>query len=55
MKELRSEQLDNVNGGLVPAIYAGFMAYNYAVAVYGGANVAAFGASAAIAFYTYLD
>lgn len=55
MKDLTLNQIEEVSGGFLPAIYGGLMAYNYAVAVYGGANVAAFGAGAGLALFTFLE
>ncbi|WP_288740919.1 hypothetical protein [uncultured Rheinheimera sp.] len=55
MKDLTLNQIEEVNGGLLPAIYGGLMAYNYAVAVYGGAQVAAFAGGAGLAIFTYLN
>lgn len=40
MRELSMCEMDNVDGGIIPAIAAGFMAYNYVVAVYSATQIA---------------
>jgi len=40
MRELSVMEVEKVDGGLIPAIYAGFMAYNYIVAVYSATQIA---------------
>jgi hypothetical protein len=47
MRELTATEVQSVDGGIIPAIAAGFMAYNYIVATYSATQIA-FAAGAAI-------
>lgn len=40
MRELTVSEMNEVDGGIFPAIVAGFMAYNYVVAVYSATQIA---------------
>ncbi|MFP7723373.1 hypothetical protein [Lysobacter sp. A3-1-A15] len=40
MKTLSQQEVNAVEGGIIPAIAAGFMAYNYVVAVYSATQIA---------------
>lgn len=41
MQNLTSEEIASVDGGIIPAIYAGIMTYNYVVAVYSTTQIVA--------------
>lgn len=47
MRELTVGETEQAAGGIIPAIAAGFMAYNYVVATYSATQIA-FAAGAAI-------
>lgn len=47
MRDLSLNEIEAVDGGIIPAIAAGFMAYNYIVATYSATQIA-FAAGAAI-------
>ena len=47
MREMDLNDIGAVDGGIIPAIYAGFVAYNYIVATYSATQIA-FAAGAAI-------
>lgn len=40
MRELSVSEMNEVDGGIIPAIAAGFMAYNYIVAAYTATQIA---------------
>lgn len=40
MHQLSVSEIEKVDGGIVPAVYAGFVAYNYVVAVYSATQIA---------------
>lgn len=49
MRELNMGEIDGVSGGIIPAIWAGFVAYNYVVATYSAVQIAG-GIGAAVGF-----
>lgn len=56
MREISLCELNNVDGGIIPAIAAGVMAYNYIVVAYTAAQIAGgigVAAGAAATVYTY--
>lgn len=48
MRELSSQDVESVNGGIIPAVVAGFYAYNVLAGTYGAAAV--WGYTAGFAF-----
>lgn len=55
MRELSVGEVQAVSGGIIPAVAAGFMAYNYVAAAYGAAHVAAYAAGAATVTGIYIS
>lgn len=54
MRHMTATEIQSIEGGIIPAVAAGFMAYNYIVATYSATQIAfaagaAIGATAAIA------
>lgn len=56
MRELSSMAVEQVDGGIIPAVAAGFIAYNYIVAAYTATQIATgvgVAAGAAATIYVY--